>query len=87
MNDLIGFKNWLECNTDYSRRTVSNIVSRFKRADSMLPWYADDVYLFRLEQLEQYQNLSVAVKSQIKKAVKLYFKFTNEDAISNGKEQ
>ncbi len=69
------FRIWLENNTEYSKRTISNTVSRLRRADAILPWFDDEVYIFRLEQSEQYKTLSVTVRSQIKKAVKLYFEF------------
>ena len=77
MIDLSNFKLWLTENKDYSVKTISNHVSRFKRADNILPWFNDTVYQFRLEQSEAYQALSVDVRSQIKKAVKLYFEFVN----------
>lgn len=79
MIKLSEFKEWLEINTQYSKRTISNIVSRLKRADSMLEWYDDEVYLFRLEQIESYKGLSSAVKCQIKKAVKLYFDYIHSE--------
>lgn len=75
MIDIVGFKNWLVATSEYSNATISNIVSRLKRADSMLEWFDDDIYLFRLEQNYNYQQLSCSVKSQIKKAVKLYFDY------------
>ena len=77
MIDLSNFKLWLTESQSYSEKTIGNIVSRFKRADSMLPWFNDIVYQFRLEQLEEYQALSVNVRSQLKKAVKLYYEFAN----------
>lgn len=80
MLDLQNFKIWLENNTDYSRQTIGNIVSRLKRADSILAWYNDTVYLFRLEENREYSQLSSSVKSQIKKAVKLYFTYVNSAA-------
>lgn len=83
MTDLKNFKLWLTENRDYSAKTISNIVSRFKRADGMLPWFNDPVYIFRLEQLETYQSLSGAVRSQIKKAVKLYFDFNASQKANN----
>lgn len=75
MIDLSNFKLWLTENKEYSTKTISNIASRFKRADALLPWFNDAVYQFRLEQLETYQALSNTVRSQIKKAVKLYFEY------------
>lgn len=75
MVDLSNFKLWLTENKEYSPKTISNIVSRFKRADALLPWFNDAVYQFRLEQLEVYQTLPSTVRSQIKKSVKLYFEY------------
>lgn len=75
MIDLSNFKLWLTENKEYSPKTISNIVSRFKRADALLPWFNDAVYQFRLEQLEAYQTLPSTVRSQIKKSVKLYFEY------------
>ena len=44
MIDLSNFKLWLTENKVYSDKTISNIVSRFKRADGMLPWFNDRCY-------------------------------------------
>ena len=79
MIELDGFRKWLQNNTSYSNRVISNIVSRFKRADSILPWFNDEVYQYWLEQEKRYKALSVSVRSQIKKAVKLYFSFYSSD--------
>lgn len=75
MLDFSNFKNWLAASSGYSKETVGNVISRLKRADAILPWFHDEVYLFRLEQTEEYMGLSLSVKSQIKKAVKLYFEY------------
>ena len=87
MNDLSNFKLWLTENKNYSSKVISNTVSRFKRADSMLTWFDDPVYQYKLEQVEEYQNLSMSVRSQIKKAVKLYSEFiaAQENQIYNEK--
>lgn len=66
------FRNWLKTNTTYSDAVISDTVSRVKRADSILEWDDDEVYQFYLEHNKNYQSLSVSVRSQIKKAVKLY---------------
>lgn len=81
MNDLSNFKLWLTENKNYSTKTISNTVSRFKRANNMLPWFNDAIYQFQLEQLNDYQTLSVTVRSQIKKAVKLYSEFINSQSV------
>lgn len=72
MIDTELFKSWLKANTTYSDAVITDTISRAKRADSILEWYNDDVYQFYLEREKQYQALSVSVRSQIKKAVKLY---------------
>jgi len=76
--DLDEFRIWLTANKNYSKETISNIVSRMKRANNILPWFDEIVYQFRLEQEIQFQSLSCSVRSQIKKAVKLYFEFTKQ---------
>ncbi len=81
MNDLSNFKLWLAENKKYSSKVISNTVSRFKRADGMLQWFNEALYLFQLEQLEEYKALSSTVKSQIKKAIKLYSEFINNQGI------
>ena len=78
MLELSNFKLWLTEHKAYSHKTIGNIASRVKRADGILPWFNDTVYQFHLEQSEEYQMLSAAVRSQIKKAVKLYFEFVND---------
>lgn len=84
MIDINGFKNWLVASSNYSNATISNTISRLKRADSILPWFDDIVYIFRLEQCISFQQLSCSVRSQIKKAVKLYFDYLEYDKLKCG---
>lgn len=77
MVDTINFKQWLLENTTYSEAVITDTISRIKRADSILEWYDDEVYQFYLEREEAYKKLSVSVRSQIKKAVKLYYQCVN----------
>ena len=69
------FKIWLTQNTTYSERVICDIVSRMKRADNILNWYNEEVYLFYLEHTPNYKELSPSVRSQLKKAVILYNSF------------
>lgn len=78
MVDLINFKLWLSDNLLYSQRTISNIASRFKRANSILEWFDNPIYTYHLEQTDEFNKLPSDVKAQIKKAVKLYFQFYEE---------
>jgi DNA (cytosine-5)-methyltransferase 1 len=75
MVDTEGFKKWLKENSSYSEAVIGDMASRVKRADGIIEWYDEEVYQFYLEQKEQYKCLSVSVRSQIKRAVKLYRKF------------
>lgn len=84
MNNL-GFKQWLISNTTYSNRVVSNTISRLKRADRMHPVRPEEVYLFELEHTDGFNSLSVAVKSQIRKAVKLYFQYAKSEVVEESK--
>ena len=71
------FCQWLQENTKYQPRVQSDIISRVKRASNFitLPEKADMYYIFQLQQNEAYQALSTSVRSQIKKAVMIYFTF------------
>lgn len=75
MINTTDFKQWLKGNTEYSDAVISDMASRVKRADKILPWFNDNVYQYKLEQTDEYKKISVSVRSQIKKAVTLYFQF------------
>ena len=75
MIDIQLFSEWLKANTKYSDSVITDTVSRMKRADSILTWNSENTYLFFLEQAEDFKKLSVSVRSQIRKAVKLYSDF------------
>lgn len=77
------FKNWLKENTSYSSPVISDTVSRLKRADGILSWQDDEVYLFFLERKDEYRSLSVSVRSQIKRAVKLYSNYRTQNHVSD----
>lgn len=72
MSKFDDFQNWLDANSTYTKETKSNIVSRLRRADKLLPVSGDPVYLFNLSQCVEFTGLSVSVKSQIRRAVKIY---------------
>lgn len=71
------FCQWLRDNKQYQSRVQSDIISRVKRANGIipLPEQADMYYIFQLQQNAAYQSLSTSVRSQIKKAVTIYFEF------------
>ena len=68
-----GFYNWLVEEKAYSERVAKDVISRFKRAEKIVPTLEDpnEFYVFTLEQHPDFKSLSVNVRSQIKKAVQL----------------
>ena len=79
MEQLSLFRNWLEQTTEYKNTTKSNIVSRVKRANTILPIIEDPVYLYNLSLSPEFQKLTVSVKSQLRRAVKIYLKFLKNE--------
>lgn len=73
------FKNWLAKNCDYSSATLNDVVSRVRRADKILPFTGNEYYLFDLERKDEFSSLTVSVKSQMRKAVKLYLKYEKDN--------
>lgn len=74
------FKDWLSDNTNYTKNVVKDIVSRVKRADNILEiGKSERVYFFEIEECSSYQNLSPTIKSQLKKAIRLYYQYINEE--------
>ena len=81
------FRKWLDANTTYTTATKSNVVSRLKRANMILPVETKNVYLFNLSQEKEFQGLTVSVKSQVRRAVKLYLQYIEyKDGITNESE-
>lgn len=69
------FRIWLKSNTNYSSAVVRDMVSRMKRADSLLPWDGSETYIFYLGETPAFKSLTVSVRSQLRKAVKAYSQF------------
>ena len=71
------FYSWLREEKQYAERVAKDIVCRSKRAEKMLPAFGtlDDDYVFSLEHLPEFKELSVNVRSQIKKAIQLRSEF------------
>jgi len=69
----MSFEDWLINCKNYSGRSAKDVVSRCKRSEKMLSCdgIPDAYYLFSLEQQEEYKDLSVSVRSQMKRAIEL----------------
>lgn len=68
------FVSWLIQEHQYSLKAARDVVSRCRRAENILSAqdYADvDLYLLRLNQENAFKELSVSVRSQIRRAIKL----------------
>lgn len=77
-----GFKKWLNQNYNYTDRTISNTISRIRRADKILKIHNDEVYQFELEQEPEFKCLSTSVKSQIKRAIYLFNEYKSSKDIN-----
>ena len=72
------FKKWLMQKNKYTGASIKDILSRLRRANNILTFQNDYIYLFKLNQCEEFQKISVFVKSQIRRSVRLYFQYLNE---------
>ncbi len=70
---------WLVDVNEYTKRSATDIVSRIRRADSIMhiDSVPDSFYIYKLEQTKEYQSISTSVRSQIKKAITLYSNYCN----------
>ncbi len=78
------FVNWLIHFQNYSQRSASDTLSRVRRADKIchLDGAPDDFYCYSLQQMSEYNKLSVSVRSQIKRALSLYNQYIAQCGVS-----
>ena len=72
------FRKWLREKNKYTDASIKDIISRLRRANNILIFRNEDIYIFRLEQCEDLQKASVSVKSQMRRAIRLYFQYLEE---------
>lgn len=69
------FMNWVGEKYKMGDKSARDVISRLKRVtkyvDVDLP-ITDEELIFRLGTIEEFKNLSMTVKSQLKRSVKLY---------------
>lgn len=76
------FRPWLESSQNYTPRTISNVISRVKRATRILQWPRlpkdplDSIHA--LERSCEFNSLTSSVRSQIKKAIRLHSEFLSK---------
>lgn len=76
-NNKLLFIEWLINTQKYSERSASDILSRVKRASKICDFEntPNNLYIYSLQQSNEYNCLSTSVRSQIKKALLLYNKY------------
>jgi len=80
------FQEWLGKTQSMSDRVRHDNVSRLKRANSIckIPANPDSLYLFLLEQTDEFKELSTSIRSQLRRAVNLYSDFRRAGTRVNG---
>lgn len=73
------FKEWLKCEKKYTDRSASDILSRIKRVRKILNIKTVEENSEKiLEEHDKFKDLSCSVKSQLRKALRLYRDFKGE---------
>ncbi|MDO4460188.1 MAG: hypothetical protein Q4C42_08995 [Clostridia bacterium] len=73
------FSDWLKLEKGMTHKSAKDVVSRLNRVKNILE--ADDVScveIKKLEEKEMFQVLSMTVKSQLRRAIRLYSEFIRE---------
>jgi DNA (cytosine-5)-methyltransferase 1 len=75
--DYNKFLQWIGRTQNFSEKTKRDVVSRLKRVEAIcaLPFTPDTYSLFQLEQSKEFKELATDVRSQMKRAVSLYFDY------------
>ena len=83
VNEQQDFSEWLRTQKGYSDRSISDVFSRLNRAHNLLPDHEVNQYLITdLEQLQEFNELTVTVRSQIRNAIRLKLAYQNEIALA-----
>lgn len=77
------FVGWLINAQNFTPRTASDTLSRVRRADRICPLDSvpDKFYYYSLQQTDAYMELSTSVRSQIKRALTLYYTYIIQNSI------
>lgn len=79
MDTRQAFSAWLRAEKGYSDRSISDVFSRLKRAQEILPNQAiNEYFIVDLQKQDAYKALTTSVKSQIRIAIKLKLAFTEQ---------
>ncbi|MGN0369540.1 MAG: hypothetical protein ACI4EW_03240 [Butyrivibrio sp.] len=79
--DYIVFKQWLQNEKRMSIRSANDVISRCKRINRLTERdVIDDDTVAILVEMELYDEMSLYIKSQLKRAATLYMEFVNKEA-------
>ena len=77
-NNEVGFRNWLSKTKKFQRKVVCDILSRKNRLFKIKKYEVGQnlkSYLIKLEDIETFKNLTLSVKSQLRRSVRLFAEF------------
>lgn len=72
------FRLWLKAVANLGEASAGDVVSRVKRASGLINIDAKgdtDELLFKLGRVDEFKNMSITVRSQLRRAVSLYRTF------------
>jgi hypothetical protein len=75
------FRKWLEDYKGLKQKSAGDVISRLKRVNKLIEVDSAAPYekiLLSLENNEEFKNLSLFVKPQLRQAIKLYKEFIQE---------
>lgn len=74
------FKKWLISKKNFGAKSATDSVSRLKRGQAILGnAEVNSKSVDEVKDREEFEKLSVSVKSQIRRAIKLYIEFLNSE--------
>lgn len=79
--DIESFRSWLRQEKNLSSRSISDVISRLKRVNQLLVLSDDtdiDLYSMRLGKIDAFASQSSSIRSQLKRAAKLYLEFVQQ---------
>lgn len=74
------FRAWLIEHHRLGKKSASDVASRLRRANAILKVDSEknlEDYLYKLSQNNKTKSLSITVRSQLRRAVKLYWEFSS----------
>lgn len=73
------FKEWLKKEKGYSEKSARDVQSRLKRATTFLKDKEKENPIAELENINEFKALSISVKSQLRKSIKLHNEFITKN--------